>query len=167
VTRIDFFQRCPSRISLFLIGFLKSQIAVYNSGLNMKFRGRRAQENMISGMFLILALSILSYCTCGSVGLTGLESLNHLQIHLDSGIFAGVADPDGTERWFGIPYAQPPLGPLRFKAPLPPTASQMFRNASTFGAACPQLPNKALGAAIGEDCLVLNVRFFCIILRSL
>lgn len=103
-------------------------------------------------MFLVFALSWVC------VGSTIAEFSNHLQIHLNTGIFAGIVTPNGTERWLGIPYAQPPLGILRFKAPLFPKASQRFRNASQFGSACPQPVSNALGADIGEDCLMLNVR---------
>jgi carboxylesterase type B len=105
----------------------------------------------------MIALSVLHYWAC-VLGSTTAESSSHLQIYLKTGIFAGIVTPNGTERWTGIPYAQPPLDILRFKAPLPPKASQEFRNASQFGNACPQPPSNALGAAISEDCLVLNVR---------
>ncbi|KAA1469629.1 alpha/beta-hydrolase [Dentipellis sp. KUC8613] len=64
-----------------------------------------------------------------------------------SGTFRGVATPNNTERWLGIPYAEPPVGSLRFKAP----------NATSFGDACPQPPSDSLGAPTGEDCLFINV----------
>jgi para-nitrobenzyl esterase len=62
----------------------------------------------------------------------------------------------------GIPYAQPPLGALRFAAPRPPEPWSGTRDASAFGASAPQnpvalpLPGLDVGAT-GEDCLVLNV----------
>ncbi|KAF9231006.1 alpha beta-hydrolase [Melanogaster broomeanus] len=60
--------------------------------------------------------------------------------------------------WFGIPFAQPPVGSLRFKAPLPITQSlQGIQDASQFGDACPQLLGSSLGANMSENCLVLNV----------
>lgn len=112
---------------------------------------------MINSMFPILSLSAIGYLACAPhVGLTTIA--NPLQIPLKTGIFAGVATHNGTEQWLGIPYAQPPLGILRFKTPLFPKASQDVRDASQFGNACPQPPSNSLGAAIGEDCLVLNVR---------
>ena len=82
-------------------------------------------------------------------------------VTLESGIFTGVTF-NGTERWLGIPYAQPPTGPLRFKAPKYPKPSPWrLYNAVQFGNACPQPPSGEytnLGAPISEDCLVLNVR---------
>lgn len=80
------------------------------------------------------------------------------QVRLTSGIFTGLSVSNGTERWLGIPFAEPPLGPLRFKAP--EALKQPSRNAktaATFGDACPQAPSLGLGAPTSEDCLFLNV----------
>ncbi len=83
-----------------------------------------------------------------------------LQVDLTSGKFVGVTSAaDGIDKWLGLPFAQPPVGNLRFKAPVPITRpSSTIRNASQFGNACPQEPSDSLGAPIAEDCLVLNVR---------
>ncbi|EIN14306.1 alpha/beta-hydrolase [Punctularia strigosozonata HHB-11173 SS5] len=59
--------------------------------------------------------------------------------------------------FLGIPFAQPPLGSLRFKAPLALPPSTGTRNATSFGSACPQQPSTSLGAPIAEDCLFLNI----------
>jgi para-nitrobenzyl esterase len=60
----------------------------------------------------------------------------------------------------GIPYAAPPLGNLRWRAPQPPAASPSIRNAVTFAPACLQtgvsMPGEALPLT-SEDCLYLNV----------
>ncbi|KAF8637809.1 hypothetical protein AX16_010727 [Volvariella volvacea WC 439] len=83
------------------------------------------------------------------------------EITLRTGIFSGVLSPDnGTEKWLGIPYAEPPVGPLQFKAPVPVSSSQEMASkgdATRFGNACPQPPSNELGAPIAEDCLYLNV----------
>ncbi|CAD0198626.1 unnamed protein product [Chrysodeixis includens] len=58
----------------------------------------------------------------------------------------------------GIPYAQPPIGPLRFKAPLPVKKWKGIRNATQHGSVCPQvevLSNIFLPG--NEDCLFINV----------
>lgn len=90
-----------------------------------------------------------------------------LDVRLNIGTFRGVASPGSIEKWLGLPYALPPVGSLRFKAPVPITkASNGVSNASTFGNACPQ-PSGNLGAPIGESCLFLNVFYFIIVPCSL
>src|SRR5579885_1839750 len=76
----------------------------------------------------------------------------------------------GTSRdtvtvWKGIPFAQPPLGPLRFQPPQPPEPWTDVRDATRFGLIAPQIsaPLSALFGSgstdipQGEDCLYLNV----------
>jgi len=61
----------------------------------------------------------------------------------------------------GIPFAAPPVGPLRWKAPQPVAGWQGTKRTDQFGPACMQEPKMAgqMGhaGAIGEDCLYLNV----------
>ncbi|PPQ83087.1 hypothetical protein CVT25_003791 [Psilocybe cyanescens] len=83
-----------------------------------------------------------------------------IDIKLKTGVFRGVTQPNGTDRFLGIPFAQPPVGSLRFKAPIAiTTPSSAIHDASAFGNACPQLPDPTidLGAPVAEDCLFLNV----------
>jgi hypothetical protein len=76
-------------------------------------------------------------------------------VTLSSGTFRGLT-VNSTDRWLGIPYAQPPVGPLRFKAPLTISRSSGgTQDAFQFSHACPQPPTTA---PISEDCLYLNVR---------
>ncbi|XP_061709566.1 esterase E4-like [Cydia pomonella] len=58
----------------------------------------------------------------------------------------------------GIPYAQAPLGQLRFRAPLPPQSWKGIRQATEYGSICAQNeggPNSVFQGS--EDCLFLNV----------
>ncbi|KAJ7760716.1 alpha/beta-hydrolase [Mycena maculata] len=81
-----------------------------------------------------------------------------LDVSLTTGTFRGVSTANGTEKWLGIPFAEPPVGSLRFMAPVAITkASTGINNASSFGNACPQPPSTSLGASVAEDCLFLNV----------
>lgn len=78
------------------------------------------------------------------------------------GVVEGSLSASGTMKQFlGIPYAAPPVGALRWKAPQAPAAWTGTRSAKTFGPHCPQRdtsPMSAYGAAGGqEDCLYLNV----------
>ena len=55
----------------------------------------------------------------------------------------------------GLPYAQPPIGNLRWRPPAAPSAWEGVRDGGRFGAICPQIiSNKVAGE---EDCLSLNV----------
>lgn len=61
----------------------------------------------------------------------------------------------------GIPYARPPVGPLRWRAPRRAQAWRGVRDATRFGADCMQTPYPGDGAPLAappsEDCLYLNV----------
>jgi len=61
----------------------------------------------------------------------------------------------------GIPYAAPPVGNLRFKAPVPHAPWVEPREALKFGAAAPQVATGGMtdGAPVrwDEDCLTLNI----------
>ncbi|HEX8106279.1 MAG TPA: carboxylesterase/lipase family protein [Kofleriaceae bacterium] len=66
----------------------------------------------------------------------------------------------GTSLQFlGIPYAKPPVGDLRWKAPQKPDPWSNVRDATQFGKRCAQLMDPTLqnAASNDEDCLYLNV----------
>ncbi|AMK25443.1 carboxylesterase/lipase family protein [Sphingobium sp. TKS] len=60
----------------------------------------------------------------------------------------------------GIPFAAPPVGPRRWRPPAPPEAWTAPRDATRFGADCPQrtaIPIGSRASEQSEDCLTLNV----------
>ena len=61
----------------------------------------------------------------------------------------------GVNIFRGVPFAQPPVGPLRYRAPQPLQPWSGVREATRFAAAAVQ-PNQP-GIAQSEDCLYLNV----------
>ena len=83
-----------------------------------------------------------------------------LLVNTKAGTVRGSRDGN-THRWLGIPYATPPVGELRLKAPLPVQPWTGVRDALEFGSAAPQEPTKVIplpvGVEINEDCLNLNV----------
>jgi para-nitrobenzyl esterase len=78
-----------------------------------------------------------------------------------TGAVVGLSDQHSTHAWLGIPFAQPPLGELRWRAPQPLAAWQGTRAALAHSEHCAQLRLFALGnehATSGsEDCLYLNI----------
>ena len=74
-----------------------------------------------------------------------------------SGSVRGVVH-DGLREFKGIPYAQPPVGELRWQVPQPVKPWKDVRDASRYGAACPQVSRYGLTEASNdEDCLTLNI----------
>lgn len=73
----------------------------------------------------------------------------------DRGAVRGVA-LGGVRSFRGVPYAAPPVGERRWRAPEPAACWSGVRDANAFGAVCPQLDasNNPTGR---EDCLTLNV----------
>ncbi len=67
------------------------------------------------------------------------------------------ASSDGVDRFLGIPYAAPPVGQLRWKAPQPVTRWYQPRDATHFANHCPQVASPYGLPSTTEDCLYLNV----------
>jgi len=65
----------------------------------------------------------------------------------------------GTRRFLGIPFAQPPVGALRWRAPREVTPWRGVRPATSFGSRCVQPPSESATSGLlgAEDCLYLNV----------
>ncbi len=85
-------------------------------------------------------------------------------VKTESGSISGVAGTNPAVHIYkGIPYAAPPVGDLRWKAPKAPAKWDGVKKADKFGTACLQLPypdNSPYHEApevFGEDCLYLNV----------
>ncbi|MBC2665886.1 carboxylesterase family protein [Novosphingobium flavum] len=79
-----------------------------------------------------------------------------------SGRIAGTRLDSGIKAYLGVPYAEPPVGPLRWAPPRPAKWSGLF-NADRKGPECIQVLrphdiNHYFGEeASGEDCLTLNL----------
>ncbi len=81
------------------------------------------------------------------------------------GTVRGVVWDENTLAWLGIPYAAPPEGQRRWRAPRPPDPWTGVRDAGSFSGPCSQLGGflgrldpATFGTPIGsEDCLYLNV----------
>ena len=78
----------------------------------------------------------------------------------NNGTFNGVLSSDNVISWLGVPYAKPPVGSLRWKAPEAPAASTASFEADKFAALPIQKVIETESTALlpqDEDCLHLNV----------
>jgi para-nitrobenzyl esterase len=81
-----------------------------------------------------------------------------------NGKVLGFNDAYNTQAWLGIPYAQAPVGDLRWRAPQPASDWLGVRDATQYGEPCVQYwgglaaQDGETGSLIGsEDCLSLNI----------
>lgn len=98
-------------------------------------------------------------------GLTCVLASAQVRVHTASGVLEGAAN-SGTASFKGIPYAKPPVGDLRWEAPIPPAPWTGVRSATQPSAACiqdvvdenlPWTKEFMVHGATSEDCLYLNV----------
>jgi para-nitrobenzyl esterase len=82
------------------------------------------------------------------------------RVSIDTGVLVG-RNADGVTSFKGIPFAAPPVGALRWRAPQPAAAWSGERDAGQYGHDCMQLPFPSdaapLGTPAAEDCLYANV----------
>ena len=73
---------------------------------------------------------------CGTIVVTNAQSTAPLtSVRVAEGQLAGTASPDGVAVAFkGVPFAAPPVGDLRWRAPQAPAPWQGTRQAAAFGA---------------------------------
>jgi para-nitrobenzyl esterase len=115
----------------------------------------RLDGRLPCGLAAILVLSVLIWAAAAG------QSAASPVVRTSSGLVEGRAE--GIVRSFkGIPYAAPPIGDLRWRAPMPPAQRGLLK-ADAFGPACIQPPSQAQDSSLGpagrqsEDCLTLNV----------
>jgi len=126
--------------------------------------------------------ALIAIAAAVAVTTTQLRAMIPEQVKIDSGLLAGTASGQPSVRVFkGIPFAAPPLGENRWKAPQPVAKWEGVRKADAFGAPCaagpagggrgggrgaaapgaaaaaPAAPVAPREPARSEDCLYLNV----------
>jgi para-nitrobenzyl esterase len=109
---------------------------------------------------LALAFCVLLAGGCGRGGGDSADagSTNAAVVRTNAGLVRGVTATD--YRFFaGIPYAAPPVGPLRWQPPAPVQPWSGLRDATRPGVRCIQDREGDMdrGHATGEDCPTLNV----------
>ncbi|XP_013418777.2 uncharacterized protein LOC106179609 isoform X1 [Lingula anatina] len=97
-----------------------------------------------------------STCVLFCVILRADTSLAQIRVTVQQGDINGKTSILGLDviSYLGIPYAEPPLGDLRFKRPVPKAAWSSPLNATEYGPICLQMNARFPSS---EDCLTLNV----------
>ena len=118
----------------------------------------------------------LALAACGGNGDDGNNGSFANQVSTSYGKVAGSLEAStGTVSWKGVPYAQPPVGALRWKAPVAPAPWAGVMDTKDFGRSCSSVGglygpgyndtwDATIGATIGnntpvgaEDCLTVNI----------
>jgi len=104
-------------------------------------------------LLLLIAISPITFAFA--------QSTDGPQVKIANGLLQGVVETSGIHSFKGIPYAQPPVGDLRWKQPQSPKNWKGVRQADHFGPQAMQLPIYSdmmfRSAGKSEDCLYLNV----------
>ncbi len=122
-------------------------------------RGGRAGRSPALGALVRLPAALLAGAAalalqgCATPG-RGCQAEGPDAVCTAQGAVRGVVE-DGMLAFKGIPYAQAPVGPLRWQPPRPAQAWQGVRDGSRFGPVCPQLSGTEVTG--DEDCLTLNI----------
>src|SRR5689334_21094724 len=107
---------------------------------------------------VFLAVAVLALTSAGAAAVAD-------PVRVEQGLLAGTNGSSADVRVYrGIPFAAPPIGDLRWKAPQAPAAWQGTRQATEFSDGCWQTQYPASAAIyqaklppLSEDCLYLNI----------
>lgn len=106
---------------------------------------------------ITLGCTALAFAALASVAQA--EDVPPPQVTVEQGTVSGV-DADGVTAFKGIPFAAPPVGDLRWRAPQPAAKWEGVRDGAAYGHDCMQNYNAVPlppGSAPSEDCLYANV----------
>lgn len=110
------------------------------------------------GLLLFMQFSLLVACS-----VPDLKPVEGTKVQTESGQVLGVTADERVVRWLDIPYAQAPVGDLRWRAPRQIESDQLsLISPHAEQVLCPQMPSETSGidgeSPIGqEDCLYLDV----------
>ena len=113
----------------------------------------------------VLAGALLTSLAIAATGATAADAstksasrgiIANPRVAVDGGVIRGAATSGGYV-FRGVPYAAPPTAQLRWRPPAPVTPWRGVRDATKFGASCPQVPSSFSTGPYDENCLFLNV----------
>ncbi|XP_050584748.1 uncharacterized protein LOC126919489 isoform X2 [Bombus affinis] len=133
-------------------------------------------KKCLATIVVFLGLLCGHWCSGGAEALAGSQKYSTRTVRTRYGTLRGVEDRSSTsvETYYGVPYATPPIGALRYMPPVTPTPWRGIKLADTMPPACPQKPPEPdsslprskraylerlapLLANQSEDCLYLNL----------
>ncbi len=129
----------------------------------MRKTARGCKVALIFPVIILSPLAVLLLSACAASAQAPSDPLSSpLVVRTTAGLNRGIARPGGGAEFLGVPYAQPPVGDLRWHEPLPAKPWAGVRDANTFGASCTQpllsgAWNRYDAEHGQEDCLYLNV----------
>ncbi|XP_022105612.1 cholinesterase 1-like [Acanthaster planci] len=125
--------------------------------------GRLTNLSAIMSSLQLGIRALVALCTF--VALSGAQ--DHPTVTVQQGVLVGTTETFQESRFInvnkdvdvfkGIPFAEPPVGPLRFRHPVAKEPWDGTYNATYFRDACIQDPAQLFGASSSEDCLHLNI----------
>ena len=122
--------------------------------LKEKILSRKASEHF---SFLFSPSSFLEYSDSDAIVMVADAQEPLLRTHVETGDVEGVLE-GGLAVYKAIPYAAPPVGNLRWRAPQPAKAWEGVRKCDTFGPLPPQPTRPGRTAdMMSEDCLYLGI----------
>jgi para-nitrobenzyl esterase len=122
--------------------------------LKEKILSRKASEHF---SFLFPPSSFLEYSDSDAIVMVADAQEPLLRTHVETGDVEGVLE-GGLAVYKAIPYAAPPVGNLRWRAPQPAKAWEGVRKCDTFGSLPPQPTRPGRTAdMMSEDCLYLGI----------
>ncbi|KAK9306367.1 hypothetical protein QLX08_002889 [Tetragonisca angustula] len=143
---------------------------------SVETRYESRSKKCLATMVVFLGLLCGHWCSGGAEALAGSQKYSTRTIRTRYGTLRGVEDRSSTfvEAYYGVPYATPPVGSLRYMPPVTPTPWRGIKLADTMPPACPQKPPEPdssqprskrahlerlapLLANQSEDCLYLNL----------
>ncbi len=105
-------------------------------------------------------IAVLGAVLAALVSAKPVSAASRTEVRTTSGVVAGAV-ANGVVSWKGVPYAAPPVGDLRWRAPRPVAPWTGVRAATEHAHDCMQLPFPSDAAPLGtppaEDCLYVNV----------
>ncbi len=107
-------------------------------------------------------ISIILLCLSWGTSLAQDPNAFPVQVKTDKGLIEGNYNThDNIQTYFGVPFAKPPVGELRWKAPQPMDAWTGVKQTKAFGPRPMQTmvfgDMKSRSNGVSEDCLYLNI----------